>query len=161
MGRPLAEIVAMVGTTPHVVQNVVYHYRKETASRSARRRASSIRARSGRIIHGSHNSSACRAGHSALQSNANMPSSRRASHARRSPAAADDQGPKYDPPVSDRVCDTNLASLLGGLRSIVPEQQLRLGFEENPAGFRLWCVGDVSLIRQRAVAIVGTREVSQ
>jgi DNA processing protein len=75
-------------------------------------------------------------------------------------AAAEDQGPKYEAPTPEGVRVTNLAAVLGGLRPIVPEQQSRLGFEADPSGFRLWSVGDVSLIRQRAVAIVGTREVS-
>ena len=62
--------------------------------------------------------------------------------------------PRYVPPSQMQIY--TLATLLEGVRTIVPEQQARLGFETE----RLWCAGDVSLVRLPTVAIVGTRKVS-
>ena len=64
------------------------------------------------------------------------------------------QDVRYLPPPD--VVTMNFESLLDGVRTIVPDQQSRLGF----VGERLWCAGDVSLVRRRVVAIVGTRSVS-
>jgi DNA processing protein len=60
----------------------------------------------------------------------------------------------YTAPHDVKVLD--LAPLLTGVRTHVPEQQARLEFEAD----RLWCAGDVSLVQRQAVAIVGTRNVS-
>lgn len=68
-----------------------------------------------------------------------------------------DEGPRYAPP--EDVHQVVLSALLGGVRDIRPEQQTRLGFD-GQADLMLWCAGDTHLVRQRAVAIVGTREVS-
>jgi DNA processing protein len=80
-----------------------------------------------------------------------MPARRRAAHVDRdvSPREA-----RYTPPPN--VAVLTLSSLLNGIRTIVPEQQARLGFEAD----RLWCAGDTSLVQKPAVAIVGTRNVS-
>jgi len=68
-----------------------------------------------------------------------------------------DDGPRYAPP--EGVQRVELATLLGGVREIRPEQQAPLGFD-GQSDLVLWCAGDTHLVRQRAVAIVGTREVS-
>src|SRR5579859_1820223 len=67
-------------------------------------------------------------------------------------------GPPYSPPESVTV--TGLTDLLRSRRSIVPEQQTRLEFVDGAGGIRLWCSGDVALVQNPAVAIVGTRSVS-
>src|SRR5688572_23481648 len=71
-----------------------------------------------------------------------------------------DQEPRYEPPPERSIAVVRLAALLSGVRHIVPEQQARLGFDENASGYTLWCAGDRSLVQRRAVAIVGTRQVS-
>lgn len=86
-----------------------------------------------------------------------------ASRARRRPESVthDESTPdeldaaRYVPP--QYVKTLTLAALMNGARSIVPEQQARLGFDVD----RLWCAGDVSLVQRSAVSIVGTREVSR
>jgi DNA processing protein len=87
--------------------------------------------------------------------NARSPQAQRAS-----PTAVKDGGPKYEPPLPERVAVYTLAALIAGVREIVPDQQSRLGFGENAGGLRLWCAGDMSLVRRFGVAIVGTRKVS-
>jgi len=64
-------------------------------------------------------------------------------------------GGRYTPPSSELVQITSLKSLLSGVRTVVPSQQERLESKDE-----LWCVGDTSLVAQKCVAIVGTREVS-
>lgn len=54
----------------------------------------------------------------------------------------------------------SLAELLGDARSVKPEQQERLGFYGGER-VQLWCAGDRSLLKRPAVAVVGTRNVSQ
>ena len=56
---------------------------------------------------------------------------------------------------------TTLDSLLGGCRSIPEEQQARFEFEGGVSGLKLWCAGDVSLVKRPSVAIVGTRNISE
>jgi DNA processing protein len=62
----------------------------------------------------------------------------------------------YTPPGPRFVHISNLATLIHGIRTIIPEQQPRLQSDGT-----LWCVGDVSLLQNKCVAIVGTREVSK
>lgn len=51
--------------------------------------------------------------------------------------------------------------ILGGYRIIPADQKGRLGFDETEVGgAKLWCSGDLSLVRRPCVAIVGTRNVS-
>jgi DNA processing protein len=83
-----------------------------------------------------------------------MPVRRRATSVRRDPPPREHQDPRYAAP--SHVVTIDLMSLLAGVREIVPEQQARLGFDGNS----MWCAGDVSLVRQPAVAIVGTRKAS-
>jgi DNA processing protein len=67
------------------------------------------------------------------------------------------QTERYHPPIN--VETASLADLLGGYRSVKPEQQNRLTFYDGKQGF-LWCAGDKGLVQRPAVAIVGTRNVS-
>lgn len=62
---------------------------------------------------------------------------------------------RYAPPSSDLVKILTLDDLISGVRSITPEQQARFNSDS-----RLWCAGNVSLLQQKCVAIVGTRDVS-
>lgn len=67
--------------------------------------------------------------------------------------------PAYEPP--DRVERTTLLDLNGGARPIPPGQQHLLGIDAgHPEGLQVWIAGDRSLVRRRAVAVVGTRRVS-
>jgi DNA processing protein len=63
---------------------------------------------------------------------------------------------RYTPPAPQLVHISNLTTLIHGIRTIIPEQQPRLESDGT-----LWCVGDVSLLQKKCVAIVGTREVSK
>jgi DNA processing protein len=63
---------------------------------------------------------------------------------------------RYTPPAPRFVHVSSLKTLIHGIRTIVPEQQPRLESDGT-----LWCVGDVSLLQQKCVAVVGTREVSK
>jgi DNA processing protein len=74
---------------------------------------------------------------------------------RATPKQRQRRGESYTPPVSELVCISTLDNLIAGIRSITPEQQTRLQPDS-----RLWCVGDVSLLHRKCVAIVGTRGVS-
>ena len=56
---------------------------------------------------------------------------------------------------------TTLDSLLRGRRSIPEEQQARFEFEGGALNLKLWCAGDVSLVKRPSVAIVGTRNISE
>jgi DNA processing protein len=62
---------------------------------------------------------------------------------------------RYARPTTELVHVSTLDNLIRGTRTITPEQQTR--FQSDS---RLWCVGDVSLLRRKCVAIVGTRQVS-
>jgi DNA processing protein len=66
----------------------------------------------------------------------------------------------YTSPSDVRV--VNLSDLISGVRQIPEEQQQRFGIlEGGTGGLKLWCAGDLSLVRKTSVAIVGTREVSK
>lgn len=67
----------------------------------------------------------------------------------------------YLPPPAGSVRAATVGDLLGNARQIVLNQQARLGFEAEGLNLRVWCAGDVSLIKRRSIAIVGTRNVSQ
>ena len=68
-------------------------------------------------------------------------------------------GPPYKPPKKLHL--TSVAKLLDGVREIPKNQEGRLGIsKEMIGGLRLWCSGDLSLIRKPCVAIVGARKVS-
>lgn len=64
-------------------------------------------------------------------------------------------GARYAVPAPQQVRISTLQELIAGVRVIIPAQQARLQTEE-----KLWCVGDISLVRRKCVAIVGTRDVS-
>lgn len=66
----------------------------------------------------------------------------------------------YRPPPETLVRVTTLGDVIGDVRHITPTQQSRLGFEEDGSDLKIWCAGDVALIKKRSVAIVGTRNVS-
>ena len=89
-----------------------------------------------------------------------MPKRRSASRSDHSSEDGTRRVAPYVAPTETQVQITNLAALLNGQRMVAPEQQSRLGFEGSPEGPRLWCAGDLSLIRNPAVAVVGTRDVS-
>ena len=78
---------------------------------------------------------------------------------RRSTDARSSTPHRYVPP--ENVSVVTLRELLQGRRSIEEAQQRRLGTADERAGPRLWCAGDLQLAQYCAVAIVGTREVSQ
>ncbi len=65
------------------------------------------------------------------------------------------RGARYVVPSQHLIHISTLSKLIAGMRNIVPEQQARLQAVEQ-----LWCVGDVSLLGKKCVAIVGTRDVS-
>jgi DNA processing protein len=64
-------------------------------------------------------------------------------------------GEPYIIPENDLVQISTLDALIAGTRTITPEQQSRLQTDS-----RLWCAGDKSLLHNKCVAVVGTREVS-
>lgn len=85
-----------------------------------------------------------------------LPLTRRDASSQRKTSRRRESGEKkYSPPAPDVVRITTIGGLIGGIRSIVPQQQAR--FESAD---KLWCVGDISLLHRKCVAIVGTREVS-
>lgn len=65
------------------------------------------------------------------------------------------RGEHYIKPSSESIHLLTLEGLIDGVRTITPEQQIRLAKDH-----RLWCVGDTSLVKNKCVAIVGTRQVS-
>lgn len=67
--------------------------------------------------------------------------------------------PAYVAPAKVREFD--LEELLGDARPIPSTQQKRFGFEESPRGYRLWCAGEIGIVRAKCVSIVGTRKVSR
>lgn len=71
------------------------------------------------------------------------------------PTQRQSRGERYIAPASELVHICSVDALIAGIRDITPEQQTR--FQSDS---RLWCVGDTTLLRQRCVAIVGTRQVS-
>ncbi len=62
---------------------------------------------------------------------------------------------RYTSPPEHDVKVLQIEELLGGVRKIAHEQQGRLGFMA-----KLWCVGDIDLVRLPSVSIVGTRNVT-
>ena len=64
-------------------------------------------------------------------------------------------GGQYVAPARHAVQISTLDKLIDGIRDIIPAQQSRIQADET-----LWCVGDSSLLSNKCVAIVGTREVS-
>jgi DNA processing protein len=68
--------------------------------------------------------------------------------------------PGYRPPSAGDIQATTVGELLGDTRQIVLNQQARFGFEAEGLKLRVWCVGDISLVKKRSIAIVGTRGVS-
>lgn len=78
---------------------------------------------------------------------------------RRSPARGQVSargGAPYEPPAG--VVAVALEDLIAGARSIDPQQQFRLA---TGTGRPLYCAGDTSLLRGRAVAVVGSRSASE
>jgi DNA processing protein len=66
---------------------------------------------------------------------------------------------KYVPPV--RVVTTTVGELLRGIREIPEQHQGRFGISpDGGSGAKLWAAGDLSLVKQSCVAIVGARDVS-
>jgi DNA processing protein len=61
----------------------------------------------------------------------------------------------YASPSANLIQIATLDRLISGIRTVSPEQQARFQSDD-----RLWCVGDVSIVRRKCVAIVGTRAVS-
>jgi DNA processing protein len=68
--------------------------------------------------------------------------------------------PGYKPPQPESVSIVKVGDLLGDARQIVLNQQARLGFEAEGLALRVWCAGDVALVRKRSISIVGTRNAS-
>jgi DNA processing protein len=66
----------------------------------------------------------------------------------------------YQPPQPEAVHIVTVGDLLNGKREIVANQQARLGYEAEGLDLQVWCAGDRSLVQKRAMAIVGTRNVS-
>lgn len=63
---------------------------------------------------------------------------------------------KYISPSEDLIQITTLEHLIGGIRTIIPEQQDRIEIKD-----KIWCAGDTSLLKSRCIAIVGTRSVTE
>jgi DNA processing protein len=61
----------------------------------------------------------------------------------------------YIPPPEELLRTFSLFELIGGARAIAADPQAR-----HPSHQKLWCVGDTSLLRNKCIAIVGTREPS-
>ncbi len=68
-------------------------------------------------------------------------------------------GDSYAPP--ENIITSTLGELIQGVRTIPEDQQERMGFTQDGGfGAKLWMAGDVSLVKQPCVAIVGARDVS-
>jgi len=65
------------------------------------------------------------------------------------------RGESYAPPADELLRISTLDKLIAGIRTVNPEQQARLQPDS-----RVWCVGDISLLHRKCVAVVGTREVT-
>ena len=63
---------------------------------------------------------------------------------------------RYTAPDGHQITETTIAQLLGGRRSLKQDGQQRLEVADRA----IWCAGDVTLVEQPCVAIVGTRNVS-
>jgi DNA processing protein len=70
---------------------------------------------------------------------------------------------RYTPPPESEIRVLDLADLLGSSRRLVASgrSQKTLDFVEDRYRTKLWCVGDICLVQNTCVAIVGTRKVSQ
>ncbi len=80
---------------------------------------------------------------------------RRDPQKRAAPKPRQPRGESYAPPANELVRVSTLDDLIGGIRTVTPEQQARLQPDS-----RVWCVGDTSLLHRKCVAVVGTREVT-
>ena len=80
---------------------------------------------------------------------------RRETQKRAAPRSRLPRGESYAPPANELVRISTLDDLIAGIRAVTPEQQARLQPDS-----RVWCVGDISLLHRKCVAIVGTREVT-
>ncbi|MGO9083843.1 MAG: DNA-processing protein DprA [Candidatus Sulfotelmatobacter sp.] len=80
---------------------------------------------------------------------------RRDAQTRATPKQRRGRGESYTPPADELVHISSLDDLIAGIRIVTPEQQARLQPDS-----RLWCVGDISLLHNKCVAVVGTREVT-
>ncbi len=80
---------------------------------------------------------------------------RRRTHEQSGSAHGHPRDERYTPPTHELTRILTLDDLISGIRNVTPEQQSRFHSDN-----RLWCVGDTSLLRQKCVAIVGTRQVS-
>jgi len=80
---------------------------------------------------------------------------RRRTHEQSESAHGHPRTERYTPPTDELTRVLTLDDLISGIRNVTPEQQSRFQSDN-----RLWCVGDASLLRQKCVAIVGTRQVS-
>ena len=84
-------------------------------------------------------------------------------HADHSPRSDRAEAPRrrssshYHQPPEAAIHIVPFTELLPPWRTVPPDQQSRLSVA--PAG-TVWCAGDITLLRQRCVAVVGTREVS-
>lgn len=71
--------------------------------------------------------------------------------------------PQYDPPEVSRIRQCWLSELMTGTRTLAQNRQGQLDFDEpiNPRDRRIWCAGNIDLLRRPGiVAIIGTRVVS-
>ncbi len=84
-----------------------------------------------------------------------LPRRDRASHERKPLRHRSKAEERYISPSEDLIQIKTLSDLIGGIRTIIPEQQHRIEIKD-----KIWCVGDTSLLKSRCVAIVGTRNVS-
>src|ERR1700730_2325851 len=69
----------------------------------------------------------------------------------------------YSPPEPSRIRECWLSELLPGTRTLTRNAQAQLEFDEptNPRDRRIWCAGNIDLLRRAdSVAVVGTRVVS-
>lgn len=66
----------------------------------------------------------------------------------------------YQAPLPEQTKVLELRDLLPESRPVVLNQQARLGFEAEGLALRVWCAGDIGLVRKRSIAIVGTRNTT-
>lgn len=69
------------------------------------------------------------------------------------------RGESYIPPTVVEI--TTIGELLRGIRTIPEQHQECFGITpEGGSGTKIWVAGDISLVKRRGVAIVGSRKVS-
>lgn len=74
-------------------------------------------------------------------------------------APAENRRRAYRPPPTDSIGLFTAKDLLHGIRPLAAERK-QLDLAEIALNAPLWCAGDTSLVERKAVAVVGTRQVT-